>query len=340
MAEVRQRFGRAAYDLVLKISNRHRLESQKKHSKTFMSSSSLSPGFLPDNNRNGELCGAQSAAGRVTAGVSQDTSYTTGFGHVDHVCEKENNAEHSFHLGLKRCSLSDKTWVQNIEGNCPQYKSNAVFKRTCCTSRTAPSKRRGEFVFVRAYSGTRSEPLHKTKTGYYEILEVTSNATQAQIKTAYYKQSFIYHPDRNAGSDDATVRFSEISEAYTVLGNKALKKKYDRGLLSQSDLTASVRPSSGRDASGSTAGQQTGSRRHSVLDGDDRGGVFDFDKFFKEHYGEQLQRQKDVSARKEELLKRKHESIADKKLIGVTEMGLMVMLLMAVALIISLKRGH
>ncbi|XP_065822182.1 uncharacterized protein [Labrus bergylta] len=339
MAEVRQRFGRGAYDLVLKISNRHRLESQKKHSKTFMSSSSLSPGFLHEKNLKGELCGAQSAAERVTAGGSQD-SYTTGFGNVDHVCEKENNAECSFHLGLKRCSLSNKACLQNIEGNCPQHKRSAVFKRSFCTFGTAPSKR-GEFVFVRAYSGTRSEPLYKTKTGYYEILEVTSDATQAQIKTAYYKQSFVYHPDRNAGSDAATVRFSEISEAYTVLGNKALKKKYDRGLLSQSDLTASVRPSSSsRDTSGSAAKQQPGSRRHSVLDRDNRGGVFDFDRFFKEHYGEQLQRQKDVSARKEELLKRKHESIADKKLIGVTEVGLMLMLLMAVTLIVSLKRGH
>uniref|UniRef100_A0A3Q3FBR5 DnaJ homolog subfamily C member 30, mitochondrial n=1 Tax=Labrus bergylta TaxID=56723 RepID=A0A3Q3FBR5_9LABR len=179
---------------------------------------------------------------------------------------------------------------------------------------------------TRLQHGTRSEPLYKTKTGYYEILEVTSDATQAQIKTAYYKQSFVYHPDRNAGSDAATVRFSEISEAYTVLGNKALKKKYDRGLLSQSDLTASVRPPP------PPAGTPPGAPRNR--------GVFDFDRFFKEHYGEQLQRQKDVSARKEELLKRKHESIADKKLIGVTEVGLMLMLLMAVTLIVSLKRGH
>uniref|UniRef100_A0A3Q3WES9 J domain-containing protein n=1 Tax=Mola mola TaxID=94237 RepID=A0A3Q3WES9_MOLML len=74
-----------------------------------------------------------------------------------------------------------------------------------------------------------SEPLYKSKTGYYEILDVVPGATQAQIKTAYYKQSFIYHPDRNAGSDAATVRFSEINEAYTVLGNKALRRKYDRG---------------------------------------------------------------------------------------------------------------
>uniref|UniRef100_A0A8C4S5K7 J domain-containing protein n=1 Tax=Erpetoichthys calabaricus TaxID=27687 RepID=A0A8C4S5K7_ERPCA len=43
----------------------------------------------------------------------------------------------------------------------------------------------------------------KSKTAYYDILQVTPSATQAQIKTAYYKQSFLYHPDRNAGSEEA-----------------------------------------------------------------------------------------------------------------------------------------
>uniref|UniRef100_A0A3P8UL44 J domain-containing protein n=1 Tax=Cynoglossus semilaevis TaxID=244447 RepID=A0A3P8UL44_CYNSE len=47
--------------------------------------------------------------------------------------------------------------------------------------------------------------LYKTKTGYYDVLGVSSSATQAQIKTAYYKQSFIYHPDRNSGSEEATI---------------------------------------------------------------------------------------------------------------------------------------
>ncbi|CAJ1073537.1 uncharacterized protein LOC121525869 [Xyrichtys novacula] len=192
---------------------------------------------------------------------------------------------------------------------------------------------------VRAYSGNgaRSEPLYKTKTGYYEILEVAPSATHAQIKTAYYKQSFIYHPDRNAGSDAATVRFSEISEAYTVLGNKALRKKYDRGLLSQFDLTATARPSSStRDTSGSSAKQRTEGRR-SVMGADSREGVFDFDKFFKEHYGEQLQRQKYIKIRREEMKKRREEGVGD-KLGKVTEVGVALMLVVAVCLMLSIKR--
>uniref|UniRef100_A0A3P9MXZ1 Uncharacterized LOC103474675 n=1 Tax=Poecilia reticulata TaxID=8081 RepID=A0A3P9MXZ1_POERE len=40
----------------------------------------------------------------------------------------------------------------------------------------------------------------KCKTAYYDILKVSPSATQSQIKTAYYKQSFIYHPDKNPGT--------------------------------------------------------------------------------------------------------------------------------------------
>uniref|UniRef100_A0A4W6FFZ4 DnaJ homolog subfamily C member 30, mitochondrial n=1 Tax=Lates calcarifer TaxID=8187 RepID=A0A4W6FFZ4_LATCA len=161
-------------------------------------------------------------------------------------------------------------------------------------------------------NGGRSEPLYKTKTGYYEILDVLPTATHAQIKTAYYKQSFVYHPDRNAGSEEATTRFSEISEAYTVLGNKALRKKYDRGLLSPSDLIAKAKPSAS-DSTGSSAKRQTDSRR-SAVGADIRGGIFDFDKFYKSHYSDQLQRQRDIQARKEEMLKKKQETIGDKSL--------------------------
>ena len=76
--------------------------------------------------------------------------------------------------------------------------------------------------------------LYSTNTGkknYYTILGVTPNATQAQIKEAYYKLSMKHHPDRHSGSDEATDQFQEISEAYSVLGEHELRKKYDRGLV-------------------------------------------------------------------------------------------------------------
>uniref|UniRef100_A0A8C3DZ66 DnaJ homolog subfamily C member 30, mitochondrial n=1 Tax=Corvus moneduloides TaxID=1196302 RepID=A0A8C3DZ66_CORMO len=77
----------------------------------------------------------------------------------------------------------------------------------------------------------------------YEVLGVPSTATAAQIKTAYYEQSFRYHPDRNAGSAAAAARFAAVSEAYRVLGSAALRRKYDRGLLSAEELRDAPRPS-------------------------------------------------------------------------------------------------
>uniref|UniRef100_A0A668SQH0 J domain-containing protein n=1 Tax=Oreochromis aureus TaxID=47969 RepID=A0A668SQH0_OREAU len=173
----------------------------------------------------------------------------------------------------------------------------------------------GQWSFVRAYSGdgVRPEPLYKTKTGYYDILGVAPSATRAQIKTAYYKQSFTYHPDRNTGSEEATVRFSEISEAYTVLGNKGLRKKYDLGLLSLADLTG-------------TARRQTDS-------------IFDFDQFYKSHYSEQLQRQRDIRVRKEEILKKKQDTIGEKKMGKMMELGVGMLLVVAIGILMNLKRG-
>uniref|UniRef100_A0A8C6PE26 DnaJ heat shock protein family (Hsp40) member C30 n=1 Tax=Nothobranchius furzeri TaxID=105023 RepID=A0A8C6PE26_NOTFU len=177
-------------------------------------------------------------------------------------------------------------------------------------------------------NGTRHETLYRTKTGYYDILGVSPTATQTQIKAAYYKQSFTYHPDRNAGSSDATARFSEICEAYTVLGNKRLRYKYDRGLLSPSDLTSLSRPPT-KDTEGlnhSASRQQT-----SVSGIHSRRGVFDFDKFYESHYREQLQRQRDLRAHREKL-KRKEASAANQTLDRMMEMVLLLVIFHSAAL--------
>ncbi|GLH01015.1 Protein tumorous imaginal discs, mitochondrial [Gryllus bimaculatus] len=67
---------------------------------------------------------------------------------------------------------------------------------------------------------------------YYDTLGVTPHATQNDIKAAYYKLSMMYHPDKNKGSEEASQKFRDITEAYEILGNFRLKKLYDKGLLS------------------------------------------------------------------------------------------------------------
>lgn len=51
--------------------------------------------------------------------------------------------------------------------------------------------------------------LHKE---YYEILELTPKASEADIKKAYRKLSQKYHPDRNAGDEEANQKFVKIAQ--------------------------------------------------------------------------------------------------------------------------------
>lgn len=63
---------------------------------------------------------------------------------------------------------------------------------------------------------------------YYKVLEIPKGAGEADIKKAYRRLSKKYHPDANPGDAQAEKRFMEISEAYSVLGDKEKRQAYDR----------------------------------------------------------------------------------------------------------------
>jgi molecular chaperone DnaJ len=65
------------------------------------------------------------------------------------------------------------------------------------------------------------------KRDYYEVLGVTRNASLEDIKKAFRKLAFQYHPDRNSDSG-ASDRFKEINEAYEVLSDTDKRANYDR----------------------------------------------------------------------------------------------------------------
>lgn len=63
---------------------------------------------------------------------------------------------------------------------------------------------------------------------YYEVLEVSRQASQDQIKQAYRKMAMRYHPDRNPDDMEAEVKFREAAEAYEILGDPEKRARYDR----------------------------------------------------------------------------------------------------------------
>src|SRR5262245_33918651 len=68
-----------------------------------------------------------------------------------------------------------------------------------------------------------------SKRCYYEVLSVERTADDEVIKRAYRKLAMRYHPDRNAGDEEAEQKFKEATEAYEVLRDPRKRQLYDRG---------------------------------------------------------------------------------------------------------------
>ncbi|OGI16488.1 MAG: molecular chaperone DnaJ [Candidatus Moranbacteria bacterium RIFCSPHIGHO2_02_FULL_40_12b] len=93
---------------------------------------------------------------------------------------------------------------------------------------------------------------------YYEILGVSKNASDDEIKKAYRKLAHKYHPDKAGGEES---KFKEINEAYQVLSDKAKRQQYDQfgRTFDQGGFSAGGGPAGGWDFSGfSTQGGPAG----------------------------------------------------------------------------------
>lgn len=67
-----------------------------------------------------------------------------------------------------------------------------------------------------------------TKRDYYEVLEIQREAKTEEIKKAYRKLAFKYHPDKNPGDKESEEKFKEASEAYEILSDPEKRARYDR----------------------------------------------------------------------------------------------------------------
>jgi molecular chaperone DnaJ len=73
-----------------------------------------------------------------------------------------------------------------------------------------------------------SATANVTKVDFYEVLQVSRNANDQELKTSYRKLAMQYHPDRNPNNPEAEEQFKACSEAYAVLSDPEKRAAYDR----------------------------------------------------------------------------------------------------------------
>eukprot|EP00930_Biecheleria_cincta_P037854 TRINITY_DN2600_c0_g1_i1.p1 TRINITY_DN2600_c0_g1~~TRINITY_DN2600_c0_g1_i1.p1 ORF type:complete len:848 (+),score=221.36 TRINITY_DN2600_c0_g1_i1:24-2546(+) len=66
-----------------------------------------------------------------------------------------------------------------------------------------------------------------TDTQLYDLLGVSPQASEAQIRKAFYKKSLALHPDKNPDDPAATEQFQAVSDAYRILGDEERRRAYD-----------------------------------------------------------------------------------------------------------------
>lgn len=62
---------------------------------------------------------------------------------------------------------------------------------------------------------------------YYSLLGIKRGASAEEVKRAYRKAVFRYHPDRNPGDEDAAGKFKQVIDAYEVLSDHRKRARYD-----------------------------------------------------------------------------------------------------------------
>ncbi|KAG8382874.1 hypothetical protein BUALT_Bualt05G0124700 [Buddleja alternifolia] len=74
-------------------------------------------------------------------------------------------------------------------------------------------------------TGTSAAPVLRRDP--YEVLSVSKESSDQEIKTAYRKLALKYHPDKNANNPEASELFKEVAYSYSILSDPEKRRQYD-----------------------------------------------------------------------------------------------------------------
>lgn len=81
------------------------------------------------------------------------------------------------------------------------------------------------------FSSSRSHKKNEDEEeNYYKLLEVNKDASFEEIKKAYRRLSMIHHPDKNGNSEESTIKFKQLANAYETLSHEEKRMMYDMGM--------------------------------------------------------------------------------------------------------------
>jgi len=100
--------------------------------------------------------------------------------------------------------------------------------KCCCTTDLFIVSRRKPTIYFAPRRCVNVTASLGSSRNYYDILGVPRDASQKQIKAAYYKLAMIHHPDKNQGIH--TQQFRDIKEAYDILSNEYSRKNYNNNM--------------------------------------------------------------------------------------------------------------
>jgi len=135
----------------------------------------------------------------------------------------------------------------------------------------------------------------QSSVNYYDILRLRPNASQSQIKSAYYQLSKLYHPDTAKNLPNSKEMFARLTAAYEVLGNPHKRALYDRAQHSDASYDHAQHPGASFTRVGENDREYrdflrrrgTFSPRQNASTSTRRP-VLEFDEFYKQNYGKSL----------------------------------------------------